>query len=32
MPFSAAPDKDGNFYSSNFGVADKITRPKPEYG
>jgi virginiamycin B lyase len=26
MPFSAAPDKDGNFWIPNFGSANKITR------
>ena len=26
MPFSAAPDKDGNIWIPDFGVANKITR------
>ena len=32
MPFSAAPDKDGNLWIPNFGVADKITRLNPNTG
>jgi virginiamycin B lyase len=32
MPFSAAPDKDGNVWIPNFGVADKITRLNPTTG
>ena len=29
MPFSAAPDKDGNMWIPNFGAANKITRLNP---
>ena len=29
MPFSAAPDKDGNVWIPNFGPANKITRLNP---
>ena len=32
MPFSAAPDKDGNLWIPNFGVANKITRLDPKTG
>jgi cytochrome c5 len=32
MPFSAAPDKDGNIWIPNFGVANKITRLDPKTG
>jgi virginiamycin B lyase len=32
MPFSAAPDKDGNLWIPNFGVANKITRLNPNTG
>jgi len=32
MPFSAAPDKDGNVWIPNFGVANKITRLDPKTG
>ena len=32
MPFSAAPDKDGNIWIPNFGVANKITRLNPATG
>jgi len=32
MPFSAAPDKDGNLWIPNFGVANKITRLNPKTG
>jgi len=32
MPFSAAPDKDGNLWIPNFGVANKITRLDPHTG
>jgi len=32
MPFSAAPDKDGNFWIPNFGVANKISRLDPKTG
>ena len=32
MPFSAAPDKDGNIWIPNFGVANKITRLDPATG
>ncbi len=30
MPFSAAPDKDGNLWIPNFGIANKITRLDPK--
>ncbi len=32
MPFSAAPDKDGNFWIPNFGIANKISRLDPKTG
>jgi virginiamycin B lyase len=32
MPFSAAPDKNGNLWIPNFGVANKITRLDPKTG
>jgi len=32
MPFSAAPDKNGNFWIPNFGTANKITRLNPTTG
>jgi len=32
MPFSAAPDKDGNLWIPNFGLANKITRLDPKTG
>jgi virginiamycin B lyase len=32
MPFSAAPDKNGNVWIPNFGVANKITRLDPKTG
>jgi hypothetical protein len=32
MPFSAAPDKNGNFWIPNFGVANKISRLDPKTG
>lgn len=32
MPFSAAPDKDGNMWIPNFGNANKITRLDPKTG
>jgi virginiamycin B lyase len=32
MPFSAAPDKDGNIWIPNFGVANKISRLNPVTG
>jgi virginiamycin B lyase len=32
MPFSAAPDKDGNLWIPDFGVANKITRLDPKTG
>ena len=32
MPFSAAPDKDGNMWIPNFGVANKITKLDPKTG
>jgi virginiamycin B lyase len=32
MPFSAAPDKDGNLWIPDFGVANKITRLNPDTG
>ncbi|HWF38067.1 MAG TPA: carboxypeptidase regulatory-like domain-containing protein [Candidatus Acidoferrales bacterium] len=32
MPFSAAPDKNGNIWIPDFGVANKITRLDPKTG
>jgi virginiamycin B lyase len=32
MPFSAAPDKDGNFWIPDFGIANKITKLDPNTG
>jgi virginiamycin B lyase len=32
MPFSAAPDKNGDLWIPNFGVANKITRLDPKTG
>jgi virginiamycin B lyase len=32
MPFSAAPDKDGNMWIPNFGAANKITKLNPKTG
>jgi len=32
MPFSAAPDKNGNLWIPNFGNANKITRLNPKTG
>jgi len=32
MPFSAAPDKNGNIWIPNFGAANKITRLDPDTG
>ncbi|MGO9038533.1 MAG: carboxypeptidase regulatory-like domain-containing protein [Steroidobacteraceae bacterium] len=32
MPFSAAPDTNGDFWIPNFGVANKITRLDPKTG
>ena len=32
MPFSAAPDQNGNFWIPNFGVANKISRLDPKTG
>lgn len=32
MPFSAAPDKNGNFWIPNFGSANKISRLDPKTG
>ena len=32
MPFSAAPDKNGDFWIPNFGVANKISRLNPKTG
>jgi virginiamycin B lyase len=32
MPFSAAPDKNGNLWIPNFGAANKITRLDPKTG
>jgi virginiamycin B lyase len=32
MPFSAAPDKNGNLWIPNFGPANKITRLNPTTG
>jgi virginiamycin B lyase len=32
MPFSAAPDKNGNLWIPNFGNANKITRLDPKTG
>ena len=32
MPFSAAPDKNGDLWIPNFGVANKITRLNPNTG
>jgi virginiamycin B lyase len=32
MPFSAAPDQNGNFWIPNFGVANKISRLDPRTG
>lgn len=32
MPFSAAPDKNGNFWIPNFGSANKITRLDAQTG
>jgi virginiamycin B lyase len=32
MPFSAAPDKDGNLWIPDFGLANKITRLDPKSG
>jgi streptogramin lyase len=32
MPFSAAPDKEGNIWIPNFGVVNKVTRLDPQTG
>jgi virginiamycin B lyase len=32
MPFSAAPDKDGQFWIPDFGVANRISRLDPKSG
>jgi virginiamycin B lyase len=32
MPFSAAPDKDGNLWIPDFGIANRITRLDPKTG
>ena len=32
MPFSAAPDQNGDFWIPNFGVANKISRLDPRTG